>query len=554
MLTLAACAHDDSLGATFSMRLEPASLHVRMTESVMVQVVIVRSGGFANPVTVTLLGSPPGVTAEPLTVEQERGTLLVGVTDEAQVGTAFVTVQGLAGTHKRTETLTLQVARAVAGVDGVTRAGPDDSREVRQGLGAVDLIVTGNNLERVTAMNLGDLEVEVTALTPHRLQLSVAVPHGANPGPKDLVLSTAGGETTFHGALEVTPITAGPTGADTAGDGTLARPFRTLTYALAHAAAGDTVRLLAGTYAEAERWPRLTDPVPAPNVPAGVLIRGEDPERVILQGAASEAGLWFAGAGEATGLQVTGFGTGVNVTREHVTLGDLIVASTDSGLEVAGGEVFVSDSVFMANRGTSITIDGEALVKMTGGGVNGGELDGVIVSGAATFNAVGVAVSQNQQAGIRARGSAHLLLQDVRVEQNGVHGIRVEESSSAQLRGGEYERNAVTGIWFGGARLELRGVTLVDNGVYGLYVTNTPQRVDLGTFRDAGGNSFGGTQYLHLGDGRPARVSLETPIIFTVSATTFDGLELGPNVYVGPHSAADSPIAIIYANNVIQFY
>lgn len=576
LVTLAACTRDQQGAPTFTLRLEPATATVHKTESVAVTVTIIRVAGFAAPVEVSVGGGVggapggggggdvPGVTASPITVTGEQGTLEVNVTDDASAGTVFVPITARSGTRgsgtgssgsvERTETLTLRVAEAVPRVGGLDRPGLGSSGEVRQGYGNIGLVVTGTNLDRHTTVELGGLAVSVAEVTPERLTLTAVVPHGAAAGPKDLVLGSAGGQTTYAGALEVTPITAGPDGNDEKGGGTTASPYRTLSQALTVAGPGDTVRLLPGTYGAEESWPTQAGAGATPNVPEGVRVVGDDGQLVALEGAPSEVGLWFAGPGAAANLRLVGFGAGVRVTGGAVALDRLAVANARVGVAVTGGEVRMNESTFSANESAAVAVSGSAHVRMSGGAACGGGLYGVTVKGEATFEAAGAEFSGNEEAGIRAEGSSRLVLTDVRVDGNASHGLMAGDDVSAVITGGEFTRNALNGLWFGGSTLRLRGATLTDNEMYGLYVTNAPARVDLGTFREPGDNVFGGSQYVHVVDGRPEREYLEAPIIFTLSAATFDGAALAATVLVGPLSEAGFPISIINANNVVQVY
>ena len=200
-----------------------------------------------------------GLETTPATIAGEEGTLTFRVTEAATLGLRFPVLEAKLGASTHRETLTLHVG-GIVGKAAATSIRDVTGTQIRQGAGDVVLDVDGSNLDRVTAFRLGDLTtVELPGRTATRLSLTASVPHGAPPGPKDLVLTGPGGDTVTSAALVVTAVTAGPGGNDDAGRGTTDAPLRTLTRALTLAQTGDTVRLLDGTYdaAHGEQWPAV---------------------------------------------------------------------------------------------------------------------------------------------------------------------------------------------------------------------------------------------------------------------------------------------------------
>lgn len=559
VMTLTACRQAVKPEPTFTMTLKPAALTVRVTETGRMDLTINRSGGFADPVTVSLAGDVTGLEAEPVAIAGNEGSLHIRVTDAAEIGTSFVTVKAEGGGITRIEPLTLHVENAVARAIQVVREGDGGSRQVRQGFGIVSLVITGDNLERVTGVRIGDLEFETVERTAARLVLAAAVPHGASPGIKDLTLSAAGGDTVFPAALEVTPVTAGPFGNDANGSGTTEQPVRTLTRALSLAGTGDTVLLLDGTYSAAagESWPPHVDAVSFPNVPHAVHVTGQSADGVILDGDLARAGLVFAGDGGAANLVIRGFQAGLLASEGEVDLIRIRAEGNAIGLAAIGGLATVMDSEFMNNAVSGIAAIFEAALELRGGSAHHNGGDGVtLLSGATVLHATGFASHHNRH-GLNAAGSATVTLEESSLHDNQEHGLMIQGDATALVEGGEFYGNAQGGIWSEGKSLKLRGVTARDNGEFGVYVAGTPERIDLGSFFEPGENDLYGNgpngNSGHLLDARPPRPTIEAPIIFTVSATHIGGVLPEPDIYVGLH-LDDLGFSVLGVNNVIQIY
>jgi hypothetical protein len=567
-LLLVACPDARKSEATFTISLQPPVLTLRVTDTGSVKIIVNRSGGFAEAITITLEGETTGLEVGPLTITENEGDLKFRVTDAAKMGTSFPVVKAVAGTIPRSETLTLRVEKAVAKPTEITVKDNNGSRQVRQGFGDVILEVTGSNFERVTSFRVGDLEASILQQTASRLELNVAVPHAAPVGTKNLVLTTEGGDINVEGAVIVTPITAGPLGNDTAGVGTSDKPYRTLKQALTMTQGGDTVKLLNGVYnaASGEQWPTVTGGglSPGPNIPTNIRIEGESLE-AILEGPgapSSIVALAFAGNGTAANLTIKNFAAGAFITTGDITLSNVRSEANEIGLAVGGGKVSVNGSEFTTNEVGILAVD-DATLNITGGSSHHNTENGVTVGdGTATLNTNNFEVHHNSN-GIFAASEATLMLENTKLYGNSQRGLEANEQAKATLKGSEFYNNGMGGLLFAGATLHVRGTHIHDNSSFGVYIEGEPTKIDFGTFTEPGNNKLennakveGGTGGDQLLDVRVDRVTLGE-IVFTVSATTFNGETIPPDVYPGngvwPY--LNSPyFSILGVNNVIQFY
>ncbi|MER3480475.1 MAG: hypothetical protein C4327_08365 [Meiothermus sp.] len=565
---LAACGPKDTPPEkTFSIRLEPAVLNLRVTETGNVKVIVSRSGGFSEAVMVTLGGENTGLTADPLSIPaaSSEGTLSFRVSDAAKIGTSFPVVQAKSGAISKSETLTLRVAKAVAEATKITVKDNAGSVQVRQGFGNVTLEVEGKNLERVTAFKLGDLEVSaLPGRTSNQLELGVKVPHGANPGAKALVLTAAGGDTTFPAALFITPITSGPAGNDSTGAGTTDKPYRTMKKALSLSQPGDTVRLLNGTYtaSSGETWPAFGTNV-TPNVPPAVKVEGESRDGAVLEGPGTTSktvGLAFSDDSGAKTLTVRGFAAGLFVGSGNVTLESVLASGNAVGFGVNGGSIKASEAEFKGNK-TGILLTGMAILEVSGGSSHDNSDRGVVVGGKALkLQAKDFEVFGNTT-GLFAAGGAEVRLEGVKIHDNRDHGLKASEQATLSLTASELYENARAGLWFSGKRLVARGTTIRDNKEFGLYVEGSPDKVDFGSFTEPGNNDLHtngpngtGDQIL---DVRSDRATLGDPESFTLSATRLNGVTPAADIYPGdgkwPYLNAPY-FSILGTNNLIRVY
>lgn len=568
---LAACGQDSPAPSTqadqtFSIRLDPAVLNLRVTETGSVKVMVSRSGGFADPVTITLGGESTGLEATPLNITGTEGTLKIRASDLAKLGSSFPLVRAEGGGLSKTETLTLKLTGAVATAASIALRDNAGSPQVRQGSGSVVLDINGGNLDRVTAFKLGDLTLGVLAgRTAAHLALEVGVPDGAAPGARTLLMTAAGGDTAFPSALIVTAITSGPAGNDSSGAGTTDRPYRTLGKALSLAHAGDTARLLNGSYTAAggEHWPLVSAGGLPPNVPAGVSIEGESVAGTILDGPGAgspNVALAFTGDGGARSLTVRNFVSGFVVTTGTVTLGGTLTEKNGIGLSLGGGTATVRGAEFRAN-GTGIIAVSAGTLNLSGGSSHDNSGDGVrLGDGAPTLRASDFEAFGNQS-GVIISGGGSALLERVKLHDNRDHGLMGTQQSGIVLNATQLYANAQAGLWFSGKTLTLRDSVIRDNANFGLYVEGVPARVDLGSFTQAGlndlhGNGPNGSADQIL-DVRPDRGALGDPDAFTLSATLLNGLAPTADVYPGDGKwpYLNSPyFSILGKNNVIRVY
>jgi parallel beta-helix repeat protein len=566
---LVACPEATKSAPTFTISLQPPVLNLRVTDTGSVKIIVNRSGGFAEAIVVTLEGETTGLEVEGLTITENEGTFNFRVTDAAKVGSSFPVVKAVGGSISRSETLTLHIEKAVAKPTEITIKDNNGSRQVRQGFGEIILEILGSNFERVTALSVGDLTTDILEQTASRLELKVAVPHAAPVGAKNLVLSTEGGDISESGAVIVTPITAGPLGNDSTGVGTSDRPYRTLKHALTMVQSGDTVKLLNGVYnaASGEVWPQVAGAnlTPGPNIPVGIRVEGEGVETV-LEGPGvptATVALAFAGNGAASNLTVKNFAAGVFITTGDITLSSVRSETNGLGLAVGGGKVIVNSSEFTANEVGILAVD-DANLEVTGGSSHHNLEDGVrLGDGTPTLKAKDLAVHHNSN-GILVAGGAKLTLENTTLYDNTERGLEANESADITLKGCEVYSNGAGGLLFGGASLQVRGTTIRDNPSFGAYIEGEPTKVDFGTFIEPGNNRLennakvegGGTGGDQLLDVRSDQVTLGD-IVFTISATTFNGEKPEPDVYPGngiwPYLNAPY-FSILGVNNVIQIY
>lgn len=344
---------------------------------------------------------------------------------------------------------TPQANLAAPQVLSVAITGYGDSTQLRQGAGAIEVVVTGERLADLTAARvLGTFDLQVAEATATSARLTGVEPHGLETGLRTLVVSAPGGEHAVADALEVTKIVAAKTPglnpSDTTGTGTPNLPFLTLSKALSVAAAGDTVLLGAGTYAAGENWPN-GGVTPVANVPAGVTIEGMSTDRgaVLLdgQGAASTDGLAFGGSVTVRNLSIRGFryamfaalGTGP-ARQGEVILQNVAVFDNLAGLWVQYADslrveecAFRNNSVGSAS-GWGLLVQGVRNVELQATEVIGNHvgLRLTTVAGApSTATLTGLSVTTNASDGVRVT-SVSTILRETRIAGNSGDGLRLE--------------------------------------------------------------------------------------------------------------------------------
>jgi hypothetical protein len=547
----------------FAVEIDPPTLDVHRLETGSIRVSVSRRTGISGPVMLSFVTDAAGLETTPATISGDEGTLTFRVTESAALGLRFPVLEAKLGGSTHRETLTLHVGGIVGKAAAVTIRDVTGT-QIRQGTGDVVLDVDGTNLDRVTAFDLGDLTtVELPGRTATRLSLTASVPHGAPPGPKDLVLTGPGGDTVTYAALVVTAVTAGPGGKDDEGRGTTDAPVRTLTKALTLAQTGDTVRLLDGTYdaAHGEQWPLVESDAPSP-IPAGVRIEGQSRAGAVLQGSgplASAMGLYFAGDGSVAQLTIRDFGYGVLVTAGSVALRSVTVISTAAGLLVGGGALSATDCDVSGTSLAVIAVSSTS-VSLSGGIVHDNAAGIQVGDGSPELTVTRTEITANDT-GVFCGGSAAAVLDGAKIHGNRSNGVQCVNDSQLTVTSSELAENAEAGIWFEGRSLVIRGTRVRDNLQFGLYVAGAPTKVDLGNFLDPGNDDFHGNgpngTSDQLLDVRTPRATLGDPNAFTLKGTQLNGVVPAPDVYPGDGTwpYLNSPyFSVLGTNNVIRVY
>jgi hypothetical protein len=253
----------------------------------------------------------------------------------------------------------------------------------------------------------------------------------------------------------------------------------------------------------------------------------------------------------------------VFITTGDITLGNLRAEANEIGLAVGGGNVIVNGSEFTSNEAGILAVD-DGVLTITGGSSHHNIENGVTVGdGTPTLTTRNFEVHHNSN-GILAADEATLTLENSKLYDNSQRGLEANESADITLKGCEVYSNGAGGLLFGGASLQVRGTTIRDNPSFGAYIEGEPTKVDFGTFIEPGNNRLennakvegGGTGGDQLLDVRSDQVTLGD-IVFTISATTFNGEKPEPDVYPGngiwPYLNAPY-FSILGVNNVIQIY
>jgi parallel beta-helix repeat protein len=236
-------------------------------------------------------------------------------------------------------------------------------------------------------------------------------------------------------------------------------PFRTIAYALLQAKAGNVVQLARGSYSQqsGEVFP-LT-------VPAGVMLRGEEPEKglttVIIGG-----GVWISPTFARQNMTLRAVGNsdirGIAVTNPN---------TRGTGIWVEAGNATIQNCTFKdSNR------------------------DGIFVTGAANPKILDSVFTNNGGQGISVASVAKADIRNNLFQGNGF-GLAISDSAQPTLVGNTIIRNT-DGIYLNGsARPILRGNTIANNQRDGI-VVSTRSNLDLGQTGDPGNNTIrANTQY-----------------------------------------------------------
>lgn len=444
--------------------------------------------------------------------------------------------------------------------------------QVRQGHGLVTVEVAGEVLADIALAKLGSLGGTVITNNDLAATIEFDIPHGADLGWQTLSLSTGAGPVSFNNALEITPITSGPSGDNVGGAGTVEDPYRTLAFALTQTQPADTVLLLDGTYtsADGEVWPTF--------VPLGVTVRGESQSGTLLDGQlAGVHGVILQDGTTVADLSITGFNYGMgmiagsgsveNVRAYQNAAGGLIGVAT-AELQVTGGRfdqnaigisLYNTASLSMAgaqvdnNGNTGVFLRDSASLEDSGSTVSDNPY-GVYAAMSSSADFSSSAVIDNTSRGLWVNHTATATAQDSTFDGN-LYGVWVSLSAEIMFEGGSASHNLRDGFFFANAasatlhdveihdndddklggvcfsgiaaftsgQLTLRDTSFQDN-CFGIYTAIEASVFDLGTAVDPGGNSFVDSANFHLYDNRPA-LGVPNGVVITAIGSTFSGVE-----------------------------
>jgi uncharacterized protein DUF1565/parallel beta helix pectate lyase-like protein len=379
-------------------------------------------------------------------------------------------------------------------IDSVVIDGNLFSRQVRQGLGPIHLIVTGRGLQYVTVANLEDLQgVTVHPGDPDGgVTIDALIPHALLPGPRALTLTLADNRPilTQAAVVEVTTIRATAQGDDASGRGTEEHPFRSLTKALSLSASQDEVDLGPGTYAlvNGERWPAEDSTPPrtsAFNVKDGVVLKGSGSAVTLLDGTGllgSAAALVFEGGGSAEGMTLKSFHRGVISSSGLVNL-------TDVGVDTCTAEGFIPYQAatlrLVGSKATGCAVGlramGSAAVDVSASNFDGNgtgvELDdnthGVIA---------GTGITRSSSAGVLVASRGDVTLNGVTVDQNGKSAVAASSGvyvtaavNQLHLNGGTLSASGGSGLYVQAGSVGLTQMTVTQNGLDGITLDGAAQ-------------------------------------------------------------------------------
>ena len=563
------CDAEPPTGSSLVLTLEPETLVLPRGETRGVTVSVLRLGSGEGSIQLFVEDPPADIGSTPVSLAAgaAHAQLELTAAPDAALADHLVVVRaegdGVAGTGE----LDLKVVHPPPRLDAVEVEGRS-ATEVRQGMGAIRLALSGRNLAQIEVVTVGDLEVAgFEALGDTLLSVEADVPHGAAIGPRTLAAEGDGGRAELPDALAVTAVTVSPSGDDDGGGGTDAEPFRSLTRALVTSGGGDTIVLRPGRYDSgsgeegAVLSGRGVHASATANVPADVRIVGAGAGETVLAGShdgEDVVALVFAGSGVLTGVTLEGFGRAVHAAAGEVHLRDVVVRDNlQHGLVAAGDvELRLSGSTLERNGASAVHVRDSATVVMVDVALSGTGQGDVLVQARGTSHVRLEGVRMHDSAiCAEAIGGVRLDLVDTQVRgcATGVVSARrsLAETSSdeavLELLGSTIEDVGV-GVTFSGADLRVRGST-VEAESTGFFIAGHPDSVDLAAPAQPSDNRFrGGDLVVH--DARPPRAEPGGVAVIVRAADLADAPpESG--VFVGPHDAAPS-FMIEGANNLVQ--
>lgn len=272
-------------------------------------------------------------------------------------------------------------------IDSVVTA--DGFTQVRQGSSA-QLIITGEQLEAIDTVTVGELAATVVSASPTEVRADIEVPHATASGPRAVTVSGPDGTATLADAIETTFYIIAP-GAPAGGRGTFQSPLQLCAQETTEVWPGDTLWLLAGAH---ECAPSSGLALPTNGVTIvgqgaaettigasgsflGIQISSfEDRGPTLIRDLSIVAGpsaraITFWGPGELTadnlileargggggGIQIDGPGAG------PVSIGDLVYRGPGIGIELLGfGDVDISSASFTSCSAGIVTRNGNAFI------------------------------------------------------------------------------------------------------------------------------------------------------------------------------------------------
>ena len=464
------------------------------------------------------------------------------------------------------------------------------SPSVRQGQINVTITITraSGGLATAGLFELGDATVRAqSGSTDTSLVLKASFPHGAVLGKRTLTFATSTGVVTVADVVEVTAITAGPTGADT-NAGSAGSPFLTLKQAILVADTGDTIHLMDGTYNAkgGETWGYV--------IPNNLTIVGDSTAGTIIDGVGATTNP--NGFNASTGLSLSTltlqhfyYGIDMKLPSSTLSLQDVVLggnsqtaiyveqAATGSTVTIAGKNGLIDQpgqeaiSVYYAPNVTvnitDATVQGGSYVIDFSGNCSGSKLNisGATIKELATYDAIYLAISSNAVGTTATLANATVVGTIYDSDPKG--SLTITGSTLTQKYGDEIDFSALnlsvatstitmtaanTGISFTGtqATMSLDTVTITGGG-YGIQQSGTGSSakvrgttiqttnyddyyltagdLDLGTGTDSGDNTLGAptsTSYYCLDIYRPQGAAAGNPV--TCSGTTLNGQAPSP--------------------------
>ena len=424
-----------------------------------------------EPVTWTLAGSGQG---EIFPIDD----LNVRYTPPATGSAGSVTLFASSGTLQDSATITINAApETLPVINSVSVQNNNGSKQVRQNAGNISLEVTGERLDNMTIVRLGSIAGSPSGSNSGSAILNFTIPAGASIGQQTLSVTTANGETSVSNAVEITPITAAPTGSDTTGTGTSDAPYRSITKAVSVAGNADSVELKDGSYSPAtgEVFPLILS--------TDLTLRGNGANSTNIIGADTtntECFIVSSGASNLSDFNVNNCFVGIGVKESaSVTVNNVNLNANTFGLAAVDTATLMANNVqstsslnsgILADDNTNITINNSSFQSTE----NNFFLPDVSGVGAA-FDGNSVAVisdsvfSGNTTDGLRALGNSNVTVSTSVFRDNQIDGLGMCcDAPLVTVSDSTFVMNAEDGVNVFGGTLMMSDSTISSNGVSGI--------------------------------------------------------------------------------------